>query len=54
MKTYIILDNGKAIKCLECDKVSYHPDDVANLYCGFCHKFHEREKLELEKPERFK
>lgn len=46
MKTYLLLDSGKAIKCLVCDKVSYHPDDVKNLYCGFCNAFHDdREKM---------
>jgi hypothetical protein len=29
------------IRCRTCKRVSYHPQDVANRYCGFCHKFHE-------------
>lgn len=40
MKTYEILRDGKAIQCLVCGKISYHPDDVRNLYCGYCHTFH--------------
>lgn len=48
MKTYILLDHGKAIKCLQCEKVSYHPEDVKNLYCGFCNIFHELEEKRRE------
>lgn len=48
MKTFLFLDAGKAIKCLICDKVSYHPDDVANRYCGFCHEFHDHREELLE------
>ncbi len=33
------------IRCLTCWKVSYNPNDVANLYCGFCHKFHEEPRV---------
>lgn len=42
MKTYEILDvAGKAaIRCLVCGKVSYNPNDVRYLYCGYCHTFH--------------
>lgn len=45
-KTYVIVDDPmfkvKGIKCLVCCKTSWHPKDVQNLYCGFCHAFHER------------
>jgi ribosomal protein L37E len=40
--TYHITDDATAILCLRCGRTSYHPDDVANLYCGNCHMFHER------------
>lgn len=34
------LRNGESdvpsITCPVCDKTSYNPHDVANLYCGFC------------------
>lgn len=38
---YVILDGGKAIKCMTCQMRSYHPKDVEHRYCGNCHKFHE-------------
>lgn len=38
---YELLDDGRAIKCLICGKVSHNPNDVAQLYCGNCHRFHE-------------
>lgn len=43
-KTYEIVENGKAIKCLRCGKTSWHFEDVRHLYCGMCHQFHERVK----------
>lgn len=39
-RTYEIVDNGLGIKCLACGMISYNSNDVANLYCGNCHKFH--------------
>lgn len=41
MKTYEILRDGKAIKCLICGKISYNPNDVFWRYCAYCHTFHE-------------
>jgi len=29
------------IRCHACRKVSYHPKDVTERYCGACHVFHE-------------
>ena len=26
--------------CPDCGRTSYHPMDIANAYCGACHKFH--------------
>jgi len=31
-----------AIKCLRCGMCSFHPDDIAQRYCGHCHEFHQR------------
>lgn len=31
----------KGIKCLTCNRTSYHPEDIKNLFCGFCNKFHD-------------
>ena len=41
VKTYLIVKNGTAIKCLCCGLTSHNPNDVAQRYCGFCHAFHE-------------
>jgi hypothetical protein len=41
MKTYQIAPDGKSITCLICWLTSYHPEDVRQLYCGNCHRFHE-------------
>ena len=38
---YELLAHGGAIKCLRCGMVSHNPNDVAQLYCGNCHRFHE-------------
>jgi hypothetical protein len=38
---YELLDEGRAIKCLACGMVSHNLNDVAQLYCGNCHRFHE-------------
>lgn len=44
--TYEIItsDMGQSIVCCCCGKISHHPDDVDNLYCGFCHEFHSKEQ----------
>lgn len=41
--TYEIVESGDqtGIKCLVCGMTSYNPNDVANKYCGHCHRFHE-------------
>lgn len=28
------------ITCPQCGRTSYHPEDVSNRYCGYCHQFH--------------
>jgi hypothetical protein len=40
-KTYEISPDGKSIKCLRCWRTSFHPEDVRNKFCGYCHRFHE-------------
>ena len=35
-----ITSGQDGIKCLDCGMTSYHPDDIKNIYCGNCHKFH--------------
>ena len=39
--SYEILD-GTAIRCLVCGRTSDHPRDLAERYCGFCHRWHDR------------
>ena len=35
--------NGqKSIMCIQCGNASYNPDDIKNLYCGNCNKFHQK------------
>ncbi len=48
MPAYEIIDRDgrKAIKCLKCQKTSWHPGDVENLYCANCRVFHRRAKTE--------
>jgi hypothetical protein len=29
----------KGIQCLKCNRISWDPNDVANVYCGNCHEF---------------
>jgi hypothetical protein len=40
---FVILDGGKAIKCMACGMTSHHPRDVEQRYCGNCKKFHGKE-----------
>jgi hypothetical protein len=42
-KTYeMVTDRGsEGIKCLRCEKVSFHPKDIENRYCGNCQEFHD-------------
>ena len=50
MKTYEIVEKGKAIKCLVCNMTSYNENDVREKYCGNCHQFHNiLEYLQTEK-----
>lgn len=42
MTTYLLLESGRAIKCLNCSMVSYSLRDIEERYCGNCHQFHDR------------
>ena len=33
------------IRCHTCQRISYHPTDIHERYCGACHKFHEEHQL---------
>ena len=50
--TYEIVtsEDGKytGIKCLDCGRTSYHPVDIKEKYCGFCHEFHSTKQRERE------
>lgn len=37
----ISVNNRPAIKCLTCQMISFNTNDIEQLYCGYCHKFHE-------------
>jgi len=41
----IVHDEGTrlvlAIRCQTCQRVSFHPKDIHERYCGQCHVFHE-------------
>jgi len=41
MKSFELDPEGKWIRCLDCNRISHHPLDVKERYCGRCHKFHE-------------
>lgn len=37
-----------AIRCQTCQRVSFHPKDITERYCGACHVFHEDRLLSHE------
>lgn len=40
----VVADKKKlrlAIRCHTCHRISFHPKDVTERYCGACHVFHE-------------
>jgi ribosomal protein S27AE len=39
--TYRIGEGGKSITCLRCGMTSHNANDIAQLYCGRCHRFHD-------------
>lgn len=42
--TYVLVpvdaDRRVSIVCLHCGRQSFNPTDVAEKYCGQCHRFH--------------
>jgi ribosomal protein L37E len=40
-KGYQLVHNGQGIQCLRCLHISYHPRDIEERYCGYCHRFHD-------------
>ena len=40
-KRYWISPDGHAILCIPCNRISYHPQDIKERYCGRCKTFHE-------------
>jgi hypothetical protein len=41
MFTYQLEEDGQAIRCLLCQRVSHNPHDIRERYCGQCHMFHD-------------
>lgn len=39
LSLYAVVNDCKAIMFSPCNVISYHPKDVENRYCGFCHRF---------------
>ena len=47
--TYVLRSNSlpqDSILCLCCSMTSYHPTDIRERYCGFCHAYHSEERPE--------
>lgn len=40
------------ILCHVCGKKSFNPNDIASLYCGNCHEFHDREATTGDRTDR--
>ena len=36
------------IRCHTCQRISFHPKDIRERYCGACHVFHEAHLLDHE------
>ena len=41
MVSYVIAPDGASITCGRCGATSHNPEDVAQHYCGECHRFHD-------------
>jgi hypothetical protein len=39
--SYTISADRKSITCLICGLTSHNPNDVREVYCGKCHRFHQ-------------
>lgn len=38
---------AESITCPDCGRTSWHPEDVRQGYCGYCHDFTAREPVEF-------
>jgi ribosomal protein L37E len=38
-------DGRQSITCHTCGRTSYHPEDVRQRYCGYCHVFHDDQRV---------
>lgn len=36
------------IRCHHCHRISFHPTDIRERYCGACHTFHEEHLMSHE------
>jgi ribosomal protein L37E len=45
MSGYTIAPDASWIRCHRCGRTSYNRNDVAQRYCGFCHRFHDDEDI---------
>jgi len=47
MMTYELItsDGRSAIKCLRCGLTSHNSNDVEQLFCGNCHRWHTEERI---------
>lgn len=43
-QAYLVL----GIRCHQCQRISFHPKDIQERYCGACHVFHEANLLSHE------
>jgi hypothetical protein len=41
VKTFEIVEGGRAILCKICGFKSYNPEDIKYEYCGKCHQYHD-------------
>jgi hypothetical protein len=40
-----VTSGAMSIRCPRCGRVSHHPEDVRQRYCGNCHQFHDQMDL---------
>lgn len=38
------IEEEPSITCPKCGRTSYHPKDIEERYCGFCHEWHNNMK----------
>lgn len=50
MADYTIGPQRRSITCHHCRKTSYNSQDVVNLFCGFCNRFHLDQAIEQPAP----